>query len=112
MIDIVNRKKNKQNKTGVYVIAAHRLALCNQLFNDFVYMVRFENNIECDFLSVSSDNYSMKKVHKSIRKRNKHLKQTDVSNRLSIDDIEVKNTTVIDDISDASAQILQMLSKQ
>lgn len=93
-------EKNKQNKTGVYVIAAHRLALCNQLFNDFVYMVRFENNIECDFLSVSSDNYSMKKVHKSIRKRNKHLKQTDVSNRLSIDDIEVKNTTVIDDISD------------
>jgi len=91
-------EKNKNNQSGVYVITAHRLALCNQLFNDFVYMARFENNIECDFLSVSSDNYSMKKIHKSIKKRNKHLKQNDVSDRLSIDDIEVKNTTNSDEI--------------
>ncbi len=91
-------EKSKNNQSGVYVITAHRLALCNQLFNDFVYMARFENNIECDFLSVSSDNYSMKKIHKSIKKRNKHLKQNDVSDRLSIDDIEVKNTTNSDEI--------------
>ncbi len=91
-------EKSKNNQSGVYVITAHRLALCNQLFNDFVYMARFENNIECDFLSVSSDNYSMKKIHKSIKKRNKHLKQNDVSDRLSIDDIEVKNTTKSDEI--------------
>jgi superfamily II DNA or RNA helicase len=91
-------EKSKNNQSGVYVITAHRLALCNQLLNDFVYMARFENNIECDFLSVSSDNYSMKKIHKSIKKRNKHLKQNDVSDRLSIDDIEVKNTTNSDEI--------------
>jgi superfamily II DNA or RNA helicase len=91
-------EKSKNNQSGVYVITAHRLALCNQLFNDFVYMARFENNIECDFLSVSSDNYSMKNIHKSIKKRNKHLKHNDVSDRLSSDDIEVKNTTNSDKI--------------
>jgi superfamily II DNA or RNA helicase len=96
LLDMMEKSKN--NQSGVYVITAHRLALCNQLFNDFVYMARFENNIECDFLSVSSDNYSMKNIHKSIKKRNKHLKQNDVSDRLSSDDIEVKNTTNSDEI--------------
>lgn len=93
-------EKNKQNKTGVYVIAAHRLALCNQLFNDFLYKVRFENDFDCDFLCVSSDNYDMNKIHNSIRKRNKHLKIIEVATRLSKDDIEIKNTTNINEIYD------------
>jgi hypothetical protein len=91
-------EKNKQNKTGVYVIAAHRLALCNQLLNDFVLMTRFDNDEKCDFLSVSSDIYSMKKIHKSIGKRNKSLKGNDIRTRLSADEIEIKNTTKMDDI--------------
>lgn len=90
--------KTKQNQYGVYVITAHRLALCNQLFNDFVIQAKFISKLDCNFLSVSSESYSLKRLHKSIIKRNKNLSSKVISEILSHDHIEVSSTTSSDEI--------------
>jgi superfamily II DNA or RNA helicase len=49
--------KTQNNQTGVYVIAAHRLALCTQLFNEILGLV-IPCGIKADMLYVGSDRYN------------------------------------------------------
>jgi superfamily II DNA or RNA helicase len=90
-------EKQKTNEYGVYVIAAHRLVLCNQLFKEFVYETKFNNSFDCDFLSVSSDPYTLKSLHKSMIK-NPNVSRKDVALKLSKEDVVVKSTTVKSEI--------------
>lgn len=86
-------EKQKNNECGVYVIAAHRLVLCNQLFKEFVYEAIFNNNFECNFLGVSSDTtFTLKALAKSMQKI-RNVSRKVVAEKLSFEDIEVKSTT-------------------
>jgi superfamily II DNA or RNA helicase len=93
--DMIEKQKN--NEYGIYVIAAHRLVLCNQLFKEFVYETKFINSFDCDFLSVSSDSYTIGSLHKSMEK-NSNVSKADVKQKLSRNDVEVKSTTVKSEI--------------
>ncbi len=88
--------KTKDNKVGVYVIAAHRLVLCKQLYNEFVLESKFVHNFDCDYLCVSSESYSLKSMHSSLQ--NLGVKKKDLATKFTHDDVEVKSTTVISDI--------------
>ena len=94
--DMISKQKN--NEYGIYVIAAHRLVLCKQLYNEFVIETKFIHNIDCDYLCVSSDSYSLKSLHKSLI--NTNIKKKDVADKLSKDDVAVKSTTVKSEIKD------------
>ena len=91
-------EKTNNNETGIYVITAHRLVLCKQLFNEFVYESSFVHNLNCDYLCVSSDNYSLKLLHSSMISFG--VKKKDISNKFSHDSVEVKSTTVKSEIKD------------
>lgn len=90
-------EKTNNNEVGVYVIAAHRLVLCKQLFNEFVYESSFVNDLDCDYLCVSSEPYSLKLLHSSMI--NFGVKKKDIALKFSHDDVEVKSTTVISEIN-------------
>lgn len=84
-------EKTNNNKVGVYVISAHRLVLCKQLFNEFFYESKYVYNLQCDYLCVSSDQYTLKTVNKSMK--NFGLKNKDIAEKASYEDVEVYSTT-------------------
>jgi len=53
--------KTKVNNIGVYVIAAHRLTLCTQLFTEIISLI-IECGIESDMLYVGSEKYDFSKL--------------------------------------------------
>lgn len=62
-------KLNQINESGVFVIVAHRLALCNQLICDFIKLVTIDLNMNCDYLYVSSDNFNANRVIKTLKSK-------------------------------------------
>ena len=84
-------EKTNKNEVGVYVISAHRLVLCKQLFNEFFYESKYVYNLQCDYLCVSSDQYTLKTVNKSMK--NFGLKNKDIAEKSSYEDVEVNSTT-------------------
>ena len=59
-------EKSKNNEVGVYVIAAHRLALCSQLLDNIL-----EQSVKCglpfDILYIGSSRFNEDKVHHNFR---------------------------------------------
>lgn len=58
--DMINKTEN--NQTGIYVIAAHRLVLCTQLFDEIIDLL-IKCGIRCDFLYVGSENYNFTQLN-------------------------------------------------
>ena len=54
-------KKTKSNQTGVYVIAAHRLTLCTQLFNELLFL-SIGCGVEADMTYIGSDRYNFQEL--------------------------------------------------
>lgn len=54
--------KTKKGKTGVYVISAHRLALCSQLLEDLIE-IAIMCGLKFDLLYVGSERFNDDKVH-------------------------------------------------
>jgi CRISPR/Cas system-associated endonuclease/helicase Cas3 len=75
--------KTSKNTTGIYVIAAHRLTLCNQLFNELCEFI-FECGIDCSFIHVGSANFNIKEL---IEKYGYNSTTTECINTLSEKDI-------------------------
>lgn len=63
-------EKTKNNQTGVYVIGAHRLALCSQLLYDIVE-VAIPCGLQFDVLQVNSNNFSNDAIRTQLRKEGK-----------------------------------------
>jgi superfamily II DNA or RNA helicase len=74
-------KKSKQGKQGVYVIAAHRLALCTQLFNEVLDLL-IPCGIKADMIYIGSERYNFD----TLNKKYKHL-------GYSVENIEGGQTT-------------------
>ena len=88
--DMLDKQAN--NQTGIYVIVAHRLALCNQLLADFSYLTASKLNIQCDYLIVSSDSFSVGRIVNTIKKRYPGTTNKDLS-ILKNDGTRVLSTT-------------------
>lgn len=86
MLKLQNRKKPVQ---GVFMITAHRLALCSQLFENFIDLL-VACRVRCDVLYVGSENFNFNKL------RQKYMGQG-VSG-IYLQDIESTRTTAGDDI--------------
>jgi superfamily II DNA or RNA helicase len=61
-------KKTKNNETGIYVIAAHRLVLCNQLFEDFCRLI-FRCGLNVYFVHIGSAKFSVDSLIKRYANR-------------------------------------------
>jgi superfamily II DNA or RNA helicase len=59
-------QKTKENKTGVYVIGAHRLALCSQLLHDMVE-VAIPCGLNFDILYVGSERFNNDAIRLNLR---------------------------------------------
>lgn len=59
-------QKTKENKTGVYVIGAHRLALCSQLLHDIVE-VAIPCGLNFDILYVGSERFNNDTIRTNLR---------------------------------------------
>lgn len=92
-------EKQATNDTGLYVIVAHRLALCNQLLADFSYLTASKLNIQCDYLIVSSDNFDEARIAKTIVKRYPGTTKKDLS-ILKNGNARVLSTTKSNEIED------------
>jgi len=66
--DMIEKTKNGQ--TGVYVIGAHRLALCSQLLYDIVE-VAIPCGLQFDVLQVNSNNFTNDAIRTQLRKEGK-----------------------------------------
>lgn len=55
-------EKTKKGETGVYVISAHRLALCSQLLEDLIE-VAVMSGLKFDLLYIGSERFNEDKVH-------------------------------------------------
>ncbi len=63
-------EKTKNNQTGVYVIGAHRLALCSQLLYDIVE-VAIPCGLQFDVLQVNSNTFTNDAIRTQLRKEGK-----------------------------------------
>ena len=63
-------EKTKQGQTGVYVIGAHRLALCSQLLYDIVE-VAIPCGLQFDVLQVNSNTFTNDSIRTQLRKEGK-----------------------------------------
>lgn len=63
-------EKTKQGQTGVYVIGAHRLALCSQLLYDIVE-VAIPCGLQFDVLQVNSNTFTNDAIRTQLRKEGK-----------------------------------------
>ena len=63
-------EKTKNNQTGVYVIGAHRLALCSQLLYDIVE-VAIPCGLQFDVLQVNSNSFTNDAIRTQLRKEGK-----------------------------------------
>jgi superfamily II DNA or RNA helicase len=63
-------EKTKNNQTGIYVIGAHRLALCSQLLYDIVE-VAIPCGLQFDVLQVNSNSFSNDAIRTQLRKEGK-----------------------------------------
>lgn len=61
-------KMSQNNTTGVFVIGAHRLALCSQLLTELIEVV-VNAGLPFDILFIGSDRYSEDAVHCKFRKK-------------------------------------------
>lgn len=59
----------RKSKLGVHVIAAHRLALCNQLLNEFIQEI-VSNQIRADVLFVGSDCFPEDNIYEKFKEQN------------------------------------------
>lgn len=59
----------RKSKLGVHVIAAHRLALCNQLLNEFIQEI-VSNQIRADVLFVGSDRFPEDNIYEKFKEQN------------------------------------------
>ena len=66
--DMIEKTKNGQ--TGVYVIGAHRLALCSQLLYDIVE-VAIPCGLQFDVLQVNSNSFTNDAIRTQLRKEGK-----------------------------------------
>jgi len=57
--DMLN--KTEKGEVGIYVIASHRLGLCNQLFEQCMDLI-FECGIACDMLYIGSEKYDFTQI--------------------------------------------------
>jgi superfamily II DNA or RNA helicase len=92
--DMIEKTKNGQ--TGVYVIGAHRLALCSQLLYDIVE-VAIPCGLQFDVLQVNSNSFTNDAIRTQLRKEGKID-----DNLRSFNDLISKgaNTTRQDDVLD------------
>lgn len=88
-------KLNQEGNTGVFVIVAHRLALCNQLICDFIKLATIDLNINCDYLYVSSDNFNANRVIKTLK--SKHGLTNKIA-RECVKNCNFRSTTTKDEI--------------
>lgn len=63
-------EKTKNNQTGIYVIGAHRLALCSQLLYDIVE-VAIACGLQFDVLQVNSNSFTNDAIRTQLRKEGK-----------------------------------------
>lgn len=84
--DMLN--KDDVGETGVYVIASHRLGLCNQLFQECMNLI-FDCGIACDMLYIGSEKYDFTKIVDSYSKK---------GIKISTNCLDAKATTVGDSI--------------
>lgn len=84
--DMIN--KDDVGETGVYVIASHRLGLCNQLFQECMNLI-FDCGIACDMLYIGSEKYDFTKIVDSYSKK---------GIKISTNCLDAKATTVGDSI--------------
>lgn len=89
-------QKTKENKTGVYVIGAHRLALCSQLLHDIVE-VAIPCGLNFDILYVGSERFSNDSIRISLRNSGKISDNLRAFNQKISNGI---NTTKQDDVLD------------
>lgn len=89
-------EKTKNNQTGVYVIGAHRLALCSQLLYDIVE-IAIPCGLDFDVLQVNSNSFSNDAIRTQLRKEGKIDE-----NLRAFNDLVSKgaNTTRQDDVLD------------
>lgn len=84
-------KTSKDNKTGIYVIASHRLGLCNQLFEECMKLI-FDCGIACDMLYIGSEKYDFTKIMDKYSKK---------GIRINTNSFDAKSTTLSDNILSA-----------
>ena len=89
-------EKTKNGETGVYVIGAHRLALCSQLLYDIVE-VAIPCGLQFDVLQVNSNAFSNDAIRTKLRKENKLDENLRAFNNLVS---KGANTTRQDDVLD------------
>lgn len=85
-------EKNKLHETGIYVIASHRLGLCNQLFEQCMNLI-FDCGIECDMLYIGSEKYDFSKIIE---------KYSENKISISTNSFDAKSTTLSDQILSAA----------
>jgi superfamily II DNA or RNA helicase len=83
---------SQRNECGVFVIGAHRLALCSQLLTEMIEVV-VNAGLPFDILFVGSDRYSEDKVHCKFRKKGLNAYVNNATSTTRSDEIEsaVKN---------------------
>lgn len=71
----------RRGNLGVHVIAAHRLALCNQLLNEFISEVSI-NQISANVLFVGSDRFPEDDIYEKFKNLNKYNMEFTSTTRL------------------------------
>lgn len=80
--------KSSRNETGIYVIASHRLGLCNQLFEECMNLI-FDCGIKCDMLYIGSEKYDFSKIYDKYSKK---------GIKINTNSIDAKATTITESI--------------
>jgi superfamily II DNA or RNA helicase len=88
----VMQKNIQENKLGIHVIAAHRLALCNQLLNEFIPEV-IHNKIPTNVLFVGSDRFPEDSIYEKFKEQNLSKYHMEFTSTTRQDEIQIAYQT-------------------